>query len=58
MCLPQTDLKQGTRGQRRVQAIFGGGPTEKFADKISKICRQIMKDLPTEFFHFIEYFNY
>ena len=45
--------------QGRVQAVFeGGGPTVRFADKISKICQQIMKDLPTEFFHFIEYFIY
>ena len=36
--------------QGRVQAIFEGGPTVKFADKIAKICRQIIKDLPTEFF--------
>ena len=28
----------------------GGGGTVKFADKIAKICRQIMKDLPREFF--------
>ena len=39
----------GTDKQGRVQAIFEGGPTVKFADKIAKICRQIMKDIPTEF---------
>ena len=35
--------------QGRVQAIFEGGPTVKFADKISEICRQILKYIPTEF---------